>query len=539
VTTLSGSDNRDVVPRWRSVRKTVEAKEFQTLAVPQALGPSQRAYLERAERRWQADRTVQAAVELVSTSAIAGEAGEQSIAAAEFVRANTDNPTLNTLVGGADLPPWQIGHIGVDDSQEAKDAVTSSRIALQRRQLRNDPRNALGWAELARWYTVFGQFEQAERALTVALGLAPHSRYLLRSAARFFAHIGEPERAYRLLTRSPRTDGDPWLTAALLSVASIGRLPIRSLRPARRICEDENFAPLERSELVSEVATLDLRSGADRKARSQFRSSLETPTDNSLAQAEWASHRIANLSVELDEFAVPFADEAQARSAAQRGQWSDAMNHSLAWLGDQPFDTRAAVLGSYVATIGLEDFSTAIAMAKLGLRSRPGDPGLSNNLAFALLQTDQVSEAAEVLQSVERAGLDLHGRATIAATAGLLAYKIGEPATGRRYYEAAIRLSRRLATSEEHTIARAMYVLAEMEYGGGLVDDAEVREVTRLAETSSHLGAKACVDRMVRVVANPTSLGEVTISATPTLLPAFDDLIVDVEGAGQIEAPHK
>ena len=45
---------------------------------------------------------------------------------------------------------------------------------------------------------------------------------------------------------------------------------------------------LDVSELISELATLDLQSGRDKRSRQLFVRALVDPTENSLAQAEWA-----------------------------------------------------------------------------------------------------------------------------------------------------------------------------------------------------------------------------------------------------------
>jgi tetratricopeptide (TPR) repeat protein len=265
VTAQQGPTDRDVIPRWRSVRRTIEVGEFQTLAVALPLSDRHKVELAEFESLWTTERTQVAASEFVGSSLIAGEP-ERAVEAAQMLEREGENAFLRRLGERAVQPSVTIGFANVAEEGLAfrKSDLLYRRVALQKARVDADPRNAIAWADLARWYTALGRLSQAEKALRVARSLAPTSRYLLRSASRFYVHIGEPESAYALLRASPRTFEDPWLMAAYLAVASTGQLTVSSLRPARRILEEGNFRPIEMAELESEVATLEMRSGRDR-----------------------------------------------------------------------------------------------------------------------------------------------------------------------------------------------------------------------------------------------------------------------------------
>src|SRR6266581_47966 len=57
------------------------------------------------------------------------------------------------------------------------------------------PRDAFAWIDQARLYTILGQYKKAERAVLVALHLAPSDRIIVRSAIRFFAHHNDWDEA--------------------------------------------------------------------------------------------------------------------------------------------------------------------------------------------------------------------------------------------------------------------------------------------------------------------------------------------------------
>lgn len=97
-----------------------------------------------------------------------------------------------------------------------------------------------------------------------AVHLAPNDRYILRSAARCFLHLNDPETALRIVTNAPRTDDDPWLLAAHVSISSLMEKAPRLFRRAREI-SSSSVAPFHNSELLASLGTLEVFS--DRKAR--------------------------------------------------------------------------------------------------------------------------------------------------------------------------------------------------------------------------------------------------------------------------------
>lgn len=483
---------RDVLPRWRSVRRTAEAGEFQSLRDRLPLEPDHEDEIDEFESRWREVGTDVAAGEFVAAATVAGEP-ERAAEAAKVLTESRRLPFMATLAdSGANA---RSRRRSPDSSRE----FFHGRIAQEKRRLRNDPRNAVTWADLARRYTVLGQFEQAAHALEIALALAPDSRYMLRIASRFYVHIGEPERAFSLLNDSARTREDPWLAAAHLSVASVANLPVGSLRQARRIAENTDFLEIERSELESELGTLDLRAGSDRKARKLFRSSLVAPTDNSLAQVEWASHKLSAFDVPLEEIDIPFADEARARAATQAGRWEAALGDALNWIDDQQFDPRATTHGSYIAAVGLQDYQTCTHLAEIGLRANPDDVTLANNLAFAQIHLGDFESAADTLGAISDTGTEPGEETAVLATRGLLAFRTGAVEEGRRLYAEAIASAARRKARRQEAMARAMLLTEELRAVPQAVSAEMIAEVQRLAESSKDAGALACAARLAQL----------------------------------------
>jgi len=141
---------------------------------------------------------------------------------------------------------------------------------------------------------------------------------------------------------------------------------------------------------------------------------------------------------------------------AQDGEWEEALMQAEQWLDDQPFDTKAAVLASYVAAVGLERWRESAEAARLGLRASPGNPLLTNNLAYALIEDGQLDEATKAVADVELSDVSSSDQVALTATRGLLKFRRGEPMAGEALYQQAIDTAHRLNDRSQEAMARAM-----------------------------------------------------------------------------------
>lgn len=484
--------DRNVVPRWRSVRRTIEAGEFQTRA-PRGLDRAHETEFQVFEDAWRRSPSQLTALELVEAGLVANAPERARLAADELLRRDGLVGVLARRATTGEVPhPLPDTHGGLPHR-------AYRRIAITKRKLLKNPRSAILWGDLARRYTSLGQFDEAKHALRVARILAPNSRYLLRSQVRFLVHIDKDDEAARLLQEHPRTFGDPWLMAALLSTSEQAGKPLPGKKHIRRLLENDNFRPIERSELASQAGTLELRSGATPLGTRLLTAALRNPTDNSLAQVEWVSNRFEVLHVDLEQFAVPFPDEALALSAVQAGEWETALFHAEAWMDDQPFDAEAAVLGSYVASIGLEDWDRAILTARAGLLASPNDVLLRNNLAFALLGSNQLQAAAAELAQIPSSSSDGSAQAAVLATRGLLAFRSGKPLRGSELYRSAMTTAHRARDRDAEAMALSM-LIAETARAG---EDADLRglleELSRVAGSVREAGVRIGIRRAERL----------------------------------------
>ncbi len=349
-------------------------------------------------------------------------------------------------------------------------------VGLNRKALHIDPRSALSWLDLARAYATLGLVEKATWAAERALYLAPDNRLVLRGFGRLLVESDDGERAHNLFLQASTLGTDPWIMSAEIATAPLAGRTSVSMRKANRLLEARDLSPFHMSELASAAGTALFETGHDRKAKRLIRQSLEQPTDNTLAQAEWLENQVANLGVTVDVSAAPFPFEARARLAVERQDWQEALDESHLWFHDESFSLDAAIFGTWVALTGLEEWDQAITIAHEGLRHHPDNSMLLNNLAFAQLNAGLMDDAYLALQRLTALALTDADRPVAMATSGLFEYRLGNIEEGRRLYEAAIRGARGSFASRVQALASAYRALEELR-----VDTPEAHSFVMLA----------------------------------------------------------
>ena len=301
----------------------------------------------------------------------------------------------------------------------------------------------LTWVELSRCYACLGLGDQATRSMIVAQQLGKDNRFVLRSATSLWVNLGDPERARAALVRTDRTPHDPWLLAAEIATGSTIGKPSRFARIGQQMLATEQYPPTHLSELASAVATLELGHGKIKKSKRFFSQSLEDPTENSIAQASWASRNHKKIGFDFQHLLNrPDTFEAETWSHYLKGEWEDSVQKCKLWLFDQPFSSNPCIHGSLLTAAALEDYSTSEWFASRGLMANPSNFALLNNLAFALANGGKIEEARKILSRASRLPISPLGRAVLHATNGLLEFRSGNVKRGRELYLDAISIAR-------------------------------------------------------------------------------------------------
>jgi tetratricopeptide (TPR) repeat protein len=337
---------------------------------------------------------------------------------------------------------------------------TRRHISLARADLIRYPRSSLTWVDLALAYASLGNLKKAERCINAALTLDPENRFVLRSAVRFFLHAGEKERASYILRRAKSTAQDPWVVAAELAVSALIDKPSDYIKDARNMLGSGRYSERDTSELASQLATLNYRDGRIREARRLFSLAMVDPTENSFAQVQWMADKDRAFALQPGRTEIPRAFEVAAFKAYHAGNWHGALDQCWSWFRDEPFSTRPAVLGSYIAGTLLQNYDENQRFAQAGLTANPNDHQLLNNLAFALAQKSETIEAGKQLRAAKASELDERNLVPKLATAGLILFREGQIDAGRKMYQHAIEMAER-ATQEKLRQMASMYLAFE------------------------------------------------------------------------------
>lgn len=465
-------DRRNIIPRWRTFRRTLAAGELARAAKPSkpATAPLPQEAVDRFKLKknaWQEERSPKAAAELIGAALVLGRE-EDAFDAAEFALQE----------GGAEFPGLRrvaasvLGDSDYDSSTSPpKPEKTDYQGEIHRLRvgLRDDPRNVVKRVDLARGYAVLGQGKQATQAMEVALKLAPQNRFVLRSAARLFVHEAQPDRAHDLLRKAHAVGFDPWLLSAEIATANVADRNSALIDKGPRLLDSDSWTDFETNELASAVATEGLHRGDFRVARRLFRRALVAPNENSVAQAEWASRQLRSLSIDPESYEAPWSFEAKTRSHYFAGEFEQALAACRDWLFDEPFSSRPAQAGSFISGVVLERFEESVEWARRGLDANPNDQTLRNNLVFGLASLERIREAEEELKKVNRSVAPQTTRVALLATEGLLAYRSNDPSRGRKLYQKAIERTEDFqgVTEDELRILATLFFLREEIRVGG------------------------------------------------------------------------
>ncbi len=398
-------------------------------------------------RELEAVRSVPVAAELMF---LASAAGNQAAAkqAAQVILASRDQIGPRQLVRSAQ-------RILESSSAERTEAASRDFVKHARSLLAIDFGNPVLLMDTARELTAMRQERAALRYVRAAVALAPKSRFVLRSAVRYYLHIGEHEIAHDLLRRSPLIGSDPWVQASEIAVATVRGQTSTLAKQTIRVLSEAKQVGAEASELASAVGTVELLSGSDKKAKILFKHALSHPNDNSLAQAEWAATKL-KLVVDHRALQTPMSFEANSHNAYRHQQIDEAIRHASLWARDEPFASRPMDAQCYL--LSLEGrYAEALEAAKVAHELDGNELGSALNVLFAKIQAGDLDDAMEDFFRLSRhQDIKKHAHHYL-ANAGALAYALGDVENARQLYQRAIRSARASGEASSEGLARAFF----------------------------------------------------------------------------------
>lgn len=461
-------EKRKVIPRWRDFKTTLVLGELNSAIPGKPENTPPENLIDEQIFDWENNRTLSFATDLVGSGFVLGM-GDKVQDAAEFILSDESSNELQKRIARQVKTPDYFAEVPEEENVQpnSTEVINHSReqVRKYREQLRQSPRNPVKLVELSRVYATLGSIKKALRAMDTAVALAPANRFVLRSATRLYVHADEIEKAHFILRRAPSLRADPWLLSAEISIAALREQTSRNIKTGMVQIGDANYNPFEVSELTSAIATLEMENANSKSARKLFRQALRRPTENSIAQAEWASHTISSLDIDLRQFDVPRNYEALASSFYQKGEMENAIGQGTKWLLDQPFAVRPVMFTGSTAAL-LENFDFSEKIYRFGIGANPDNVILRNNLAYVLATNNLPEEAEAEFYKIDRSSLLTdEERVLTTATEGLIRFRQGSHEQGRNLYRTAIKIAQSI--NEKGFALRALMYLAREEVLAG------------------------------------------------------------------------
>lgn len=446
----SSLPRRRLIPRWRPTSQTLGTSEVaSTLNQPSAPLKFDHRLFEESVAAWRANPTAGHLGDVISFSGDADLRHRivdlvREAQARRFAVSPVQEELFRGVVDDA---------VARDESTTEGRLVFQSRVAQLRRELLVAPENLLALLDLAQLQLAAGKIDAAERLLKTAMGLAPNGRIVLRTAARFYVHLGMFDKAHQIIKRHPGTKKDPWLMASEIALADAAGVPSTMASQGLRMIKEAKTQPWHLAEVAGALANAEMMSGRFKEARQLLRKALLHPTDNIVAQAVMDGSR---MGFELDEptvtSAVKRSSEAQLLQAWQNRDEAGAERHALQWHAEEPFSSRPIQFLTTLYSLQSE-YEKSLGWVRRGLIADPSDEGLIANLAFAKAAVGDIRLAEIAINRIKDASLAPY----LKATEGLIALKRGEFVKAESLYREAELTFSKLSRPDLAALAMAYY----------------------------------------------------------------------------------
>jgi Flp pilus assembly protein TadD len=469
---LYKTDKRSAIPRWRNHNLALGSGELSPLGNNRSISPLDFSKNSLTEQifSWEKFGTISHAADLFSSAYTLGIENEfKNIA--EFLFKNQEKISnvlikqILEVLNGEDKDLLSID-VKIDFFSDEGKQKTINDLSTLRNYLKKEPKNPLAWIELARNHSLLGNLQKSIDCIQTALHVNDTSnRFVLRSASRFFHHLGDNEQAHSIIKKSKNLKLDPWLISSEIAFSSILNRKSTLIKNGKEIIKSQKFSPFHISELASSLATNEFAQGDFKNAKALFKTALLDPNDNSLAQVLWFQEDFPYLNITAEQLKIPLAFEAQTQSFYKEHKYEEAYKSALRWLNDEPYSTRPVRLASYISTIFLNDNTKSVEILKHGLKVNPNDLKLLNSLSYNLLLQNKIEEAEKYFTKFKIENLNsesIDTKIALVATTGLYGFRTNNIELGRQNYLESINFATKQKNDYLSALATANYVREEM-----------------------------------------------------------------------------
>jgi tetratricopeptide (TPR) repeat protein len=328
--------------------------------------------------------------------------------------------------------------------RETDDTYLYRSVQILKRTLRDSPRDALSYLEIARLYTILGQFEKSEEMLYLARVVAPDDRVILRATLQFYDIVAELEEGLRIIRSSDRLKFDPWIQSAEIATSTLLGKTSRSAKKHLIPFAKDGLVPREATELAMAMATLERSAGVkERKFFQLVAKALPNSTENGFAQAVWLSDQSSRDFQKRFPEATPASEayEARVQLAVEERDFAAAIGYAQLWVEDQPFSVDAIIEYLNLCSVHSSPDVNAVQLARRSLGIHADNWHVLNACCLALTEARDFEFAEQAVSKLEREVPQDNSRAFVEAARGLLAFAEGDFQEGRIRYERASQIA--------------------------------------------------------------------------------------------------
>lgn len=457
-------DSRSVLPRLRPLENT-PVPELLSTRLKITRDDHDDAVYSNSLAKWEESRSLNDAVEVLNGAALFGVNPQAQKAINQILESDSEavepvKSLAKRMASGSNATQ----SVEFSNFKNSNAVTANSEIRRLKERLRDYPRDALSCIDLARLQAGIGQAKNASRYVERAVIQCPNNRYIVRSAARFFVHIGEPDRALAMLHKGIDHRDDPWIQAAEISVRDILEKPPSWRGKEIKNANLRNGLNVHHSELVAGLAALELKDGSLKSARKLFGQSMKAPTDNSLAQFRWAQSKgvVFHNIIPTNISKVSRSYEAKLYEALENENGMEAAEQAENWLRDEPYSSEPAMLGSSICAGVLDDPVRTIEFSELGLKVAPNQQYLWNNKLVALARMGRIKDAEEVLPRLQVWKNQSEFEPFVHAAQGVIEFRKNNFQTGRLHYANAVKAARESGSEIRAFLAQSYWIEEEV-----------------------------------------------------------------------------
>ncbi len=299
-------------------------------------------------------------------------------------------------------------------------------------------------------HAALGSPEKAVRSVREAVASFPRNREASLALCAYLSAIGDWAGASSEAERSMPSSGgyDPKMSL-MLSQALLVKRDLRSAIQTLRRSVQVPARPVESGPLADVEGTLAF---LEWRARFRSQSSAIQVLLRLLGGRGTGSVYLARLYSEMLEKIGDFGELPGIKDQLERqtdadtvlpltvrldllaGDFESATENALRWTTTSPLDPRAAGTAIILLSDALGDSSRAAGLGLDALKRVPGNSGLRNDVAYALVFAGRPEMALDVIQGTDDA------TAPFVATRGLIELALGHVSKGLTYYDDAARL---------------------------------------------------------------------------------------------------